>query len=224
MAGGSRRGARRRSRGFTEARVSRRPRVDPGVGRAGRPGDVLGQTSSAASGCSRPSGEPESDASEFLHLAAMAAATAFALEEARERDQVEHRRAACWRDSPTAAPRPSEALRAARERGFDPAGGLVVLVTDATARPHEAVALIESEARRRAGRGRRRPRVRAGAGRAAAGRRARGAPSRGWRRGCAPTARPARRPATRGADELRRAVREAELVLDGAGRRLRGRA
>jgi hypothetical protein len=89
--------------------------------------------------------EPEADASEFLHLAAMAAATAFALEEARERDQVAQEGAVLARLADGRAST-EEALRAARAVGFDPAGGLVVLVTDATARPHEAVALIESEA------------------------------------------------------------------------------
>jgi hypothetical protein len=90
-------------------------------------------------------GEPEADASEFLHLAAMATATAFALEEARERDQAAPAGGVlaglAKGDVST-----GEALRAARTAGFDPESGLVMLVTDATARPHEAVALIESEA------------------------------------------------------------------------------
>jgi hypothetical protein len=89
--------------------------------------------------------EPEPDASEFLHLAAMAAATAFAMEEARERDQAAQARGVLSRLADGIAST-EEALRAARAVGFDPAGGLMVLVTDATARPHEAVALIESEA------------------------------------------------------------------------------
>ena len=89
-------------------------------------------------------GEPESDASEFLHLAALAAATAFALEEARERDQAAQAGGVLSRLADGSASI-EEALRAARAAGFDPAGGLVVLVTDATARPHEAVALVESE-------------------------------------------------------------------------------
>ncbi len=109
-------------------------------------------------------GEPESDASEFLHLAAMAAATAFALEDARERDQIKLAGGVLARLADGSAST-EEALRAARSAGFDPAGGLVVLVTDATARPHEAVALIESESRRGACRDLRRPRVRAGASR-----------------------------------------------------------
>jgi hypothetical protein len=90
-------------------------------------------------------GPVESDASEFLHLAAMATATALALEEARECHQAAETggvlaRLADGRGST------DEALRAARAAGFDPAAGLVVLVTDATARPLEAVSLIESEA------------------------------------------------------------------------------
>jgi hypothetical protein len=90
-------------------------------------------------------GPVESDASEFLHLAATAAATAFALEDARERSQAAEpggvlSALADGRGSTEAA------LRAARAAGFDPAGGLVVLVTDATARPLEAVSVIESEA------------------------------------------------------------------------------
>jgi sugar diacid utilization regulator len=91
------------------------------------------------------SGEPESDASDFLHLAAMAAATAFALEEARVRDQSAQAGAVLPRLAEGNAST-EEVLRAARAAGFDPAAGLVVLVTDATARPHEAVALVESEA------------------------------------------------------------------------------
>jgi sugar diacid utilization regulator len=90
-------------------------------------------------------GEPESDASEFLHLAAMAAATACALEEARERDVASQAGAVLPRLANGSASN-EEALRAAQAAGFDAAGGLVVLVTDATTRPHEAVALIQSEA------------------------------------------------------------------------------
>ena len=88
--------------------------------------------------------EPEADASEFLHLAAMAAATAFALEEARERNQAALA-GGVLAGLAAGSISADEALRAARAAGFDPEGGLVVLVTDATARPHEAVALIESE-------------------------------------------------------------------------------
>jgi PucR family transcriptional regulator, purine catabolism regulatory protein len=88
--------------------------------------------------------EAEPDASEFLHLAAMAAATAFALEEARERDQAAQAGGVLARLADGSVST-EEALRVARAAGFDPAGGVMVLVTDATARPHEAVALVESE-------------------------------------------------------------------------------
>ena len=87
--------------------------------------------------------EPEPDASEFLHLAAMAAATALALEEARVREETA--RGGVLARLADGSASTEEALRAARAVGFDPAGGLVVLVTDAVSRPHEAVALIESE-------------------------------------------------------------------------------
>jgi hypothetical protein len=156
--------------------------------------------------------EPEPDASEFLHLAAMAAATAFALEEARERDQVAQAGGVLSRLADGRAST-EEALRVARAAGFDPAGGLMVLVTDATARPHEAVALVESEV--------------PGALVEVADRRvyalipaARGAPpgALGTVEGLAarlraygPTGTSSR---YAGADELGRAVREAELVLD----------
>jgi sugar diacid utilization regulator len=158
------------------------------------------------------SGEPESDASEFLHLAAMAAATAFALEEARERDQVKQAGGVLARlaDGSTST---DEALRAARRAGFDPAGGLVVLVTDVTTRPHEAVALIESES--------------PGALVEVADRRvyalvraAKGGPpgALGTVEGLAARLRAYGPTGTSsrygGADELRRAVREAELVLE----------
>ena len=101
--------------------------------------DLVGSIGMLAAG-----GEPESDASEFLHLAAMAASTAFALEEARRREQLRHAGGVLARLADGSAST-DEALRVARRAGFDPGGGLVVLVTDATTRPHEAVALIESE-------------------------------------------------------------------------------
>ena len=128
---------------FTEARVSGSRATIPEAVELVVPvsfsDDLVGSVGMLAA-----NGEPESDASEFLHLAAMAAATAFALEEARERDQIRQAGGVLARLADGSAST-EEALRAARSAGFDPAGGLVVLVTDATARPHEAVALIESE-------------------------------------------------------------------------------
>jgi sugar diacid utilization regulator len=157
------------------------------------------------------SGEPESDASEFLHLAAMAAVTAFALEEARERDQIKHAGGVLARLADGSAST-EEALRAARTAGFDPVGGLVVLVTDATARPHEAVALIESESPGAL--------VEVAGGRVyALVHASKGGPpgARGTVEGLAARLRAYGPTGTSsrygGADELRRAVREAELVL-----------
>jgi hypothetical protein len=132
--------------GFTEARVSgRRASIPEWV-------DLVVPVTFSDNlvggvGMLQAAGNPEleADAGEFLHLAAMAAATAFALEDARERDRagpvggVLARLAAG--DATT-----EEALRAARAAGFDTAGGLVVMVTEATARPNEAVALVGSEA------------------------------------------------------------------------------
>jgi hypothetical protein len=170
--------------------------------------------------------EPGADASEFLHLAAMAAATGFALEEARERDQGTQAGGVLARLAAGSVSN-DEALRVAQAAGFDPGGGLVVLVTDATSRPHEAVALIESEA--------------PGALVESADRRVyallpagRGGPpgALGTVEGLAarlraygPTGTSSR---YAGADELGRAVREAELVVDAlaegssAARRLEG--
>ncbi|MGH2979605.1 MAG: hypothetical protein ACRDLQ_08205, partial [Solirubrobacterales bacterium] len=196
---------------FTEARVSgSRARIPESI-------DLVvpvsfSDTLVGGVGMLAAEGEPASDASEFLHLAAMAAATAFALEEARERDQVAQAGGVLARLGDGSAS-PEEALRAARAVGFDPAGGLAVLVTDATARPHEAVAVIESEA--------------SGALVEVADRRvyalvpaARNGPpgALGTVEGLAarlraygPTGTSSR---YAGADELRGAVREAELVLE----------
>ena len=199
--------------GFTAARVSGRRASIPesvdlvvpvtfsdslvgGVGMLQSPGDS----------------ELEADAGEFLHLAAMAAATAVALEDARERDRVAPAGGVLARLADGEATT-EEALRAARAAGFDTAGGLVVMVTEATARPHEAVALIESEADGAL--------VEVSDGRvyavvpAARG----GLPgARGTVEGLAarlraygPTGTSSR---YAGADELPRAVREAELVLE----------
>jgi sugar diacid utilization regulator len=197
--------------GFTEARVSGSRATIPETIELVVPvsfsDDLVGSVGMLAA-----KGEPESDASEFLHLAAMAAATAFALEEARERDQIKLAGGVLARLADGSAST-DEALRAARSAGFDPAGGLVVLVTDATARPHEAVALIESES---AG-----ALVEIADGRVYAlvhpGNR--GPPgARGTVEGLAarlraygPTGTSSR---YAGSDELPRAVREAELVLE----------
>jgi hypothetical protein len=132
--------------GFTEARVSGRRASIPECVDLVVP-VTFSDNLVGGVGMLQAAGNPEleADAGEFLHLAAMAAATAFALEDARERDRagpvggVLARLAAG--DATT-----EEALRAARAAGFDTAGGLVVMVTEATARPNEAVALVGSEA------------------------------------------------------------------------------
>jgi hypothetical protein len=89
----------------------------------------------------------ESEASEFLHLAATAAATAYALEEARTRDAVQSR--GCVLEAlANGAIDPQGAVRMVRSAGFEFEDGLMVAVTEAAARPHEAVALVESESPR----------------------------------------------------------------------------
>ena len=89
-------------------------------------------------------GSVEADASEFLHLAATAGATALALEEARERETSQARGGLLEQLAAGTLDGPNASLRAQAE-GFDAAGGLVVTVTDTTIRPLEAVALVERE-------------------------------------------------------------------------------
>jgi hypothetical protein len=199
--------------GFTEARVSGRRASIPESVDLVVPvtfsDDLVGGV-----GMLQADGSPalEADAGEFLHLAAMAAATAFAIEEARERDRAAPAGGVLARladgDATT-----EEALRVARGAGFDPASGLVVMVTEASARPQEAMALIASEAQGAL--------VEISDGRvyalvpAARG----GLPgARGTVEGLAarlraygPTGTSSR---YSGADELARAVREAQLVLE----------
>jgi hypothetical protein len=87
---------------------------------------------------------PQTGASEFLHLAATSAATAYALEEARERDAAETPGGVFARLRAGAeAEELIGAIRAAGGTGYD--GGIVVTVTEASSRPHEALALIEGE-------------------------------------------------------------------------------
>ena len=165
VARGPRRGAGRGWPRFTEARVS--------GGRAAIPESIdlvvpvsfsdnlVGGVGMVAGG-----GEPESDASEFLHLAAMAAATAFALEEARERDQVAQAGGVLSRLADGSGST-EEALRAARApRGSTrPEGWWCWSRCDrAPARSRGADRVGGS---RRAGRGRRRARLRARPGRRA---------------------------------------------------------
>ena len=71
----------------------------------------------------------EADASEFLHLAATASATALALEEAREREAAQaHGGLLAQLAGGALDGRGAGAPR--RGRGLDLAGGLVVSVTD----------------------------------------------------------------------------------------------
>jgi hypothetical protein len=83
------------------------------------------------------------EASEFLHLAATASATAYALEEARERESTSGRMVA---DLLTARIDPGAAVRRAAAAGCDLREGVVASATEVrSSRPREAAALVSDQ-------------------------------------------------------------------------------
>jgi hypothetical protein len=87
--------------------------------------------------------EATPEASEFLHLAATASATAYALEEARERESTSGRVVA---DLLTGRIDPPAALRRAAARGCDLHEGVVASATDVrSSRPREVAALVSDQ-------------------------------------------------------------------------------
>jgi hypothetical protein len=89
--------------------------------------------------------EVDSEASEFLHLAATSSATALALEEAREREAVQAR-GGLLAHLAAGTIEPAAAVRRAAAEGCDVASGLMVAITDVGAgRPREALSVIAAE-------------------------------------------------------------------------------
>jgi hypothetical protein len=89
--------------------------------------------------------EVETDAGEFLHLAATSSATAMALEEARERETA-RAHGGLLAQLVAGAVEPDAAARRAAAEGCDLSGGLIVSVTGVgTGRPREALAVVVAE-------------------------------------------------------------------------------
>jgi hypothetical protein len=129
---------------FTSARLAGKPVAIPGAVELFVPitfGDeLIGTVAMLAEGSAAPA-----EASEFLHLAATTSATAYALEEARER-QVAAREREVLEEVVQGRIDGRVAARRVAAAGFDASGGLLASATEVrSTRPREAAAMVLEE-------------------------------------------------------------------------------
>jgi PucR family transcriptional regulator, purine catabolism regulatory protein len=127
---------------FTAARIERRPVEIPEGAELIVP-IMFGQEIVGIVALLEGGSEAPPEASEFLHLAATASATAYALEEARERDTRPGRLVA---DLLAGSVEPGAAVRRASAAGCDLRAGVVASATELrSSRPREAAAVVPDQ-------------------------------------------------------------------------------